>query len=354
LYSKLRYLEPRCELRECFTYNNLMYMVAGRLVEETSGGSWEGFVADRVLRPLRMRRSFFGHPPVGERDVALPHGRGADGAPVRVQFYDGWAVGPASSLYSCAEDMARWLLFQLGARGEEFIVSRETLHEIHRPQMIVQQPATTAFPLTSYGMGWFVQTYRGRLLLWHAGTIDGYYAWAGFLPFDQLGIAVLTNRTAHRVPEVVSRWIIDRFLGLGEIDWHTILTEQEEGIRTTKEGKLAAALARGEASGGCTGPLEHLAGLYRHPAYGDLQVSSQDDRLSGTFHGISGEIECLFGDRFVFRVSGEVFRDTFELTFQRDAGGKVVSVASPLAKGVAPVVFVRVAAEGGAVAGAAR
>ncbi len=65
LISRLEYLSLTSGIREKFFYNNLMYMVAGRVVGKVSGGTWEEFVAGQIFEPLGMERSGFGTAPLG-------------------------------------------------------------------------------------------------------------------------------------------------------------------------------------------------------------------------------------------------------------------------------------------------
>jgi CubicO group peptidase (beta-lactamase class C family) len=46
-------------------------------------------------------------------------------------------------------------------------------------------------------MGWLGYTYRnGRRLTWHTGFWDGFGTFIGFFPEDNIGLAVLTNKSA--------------------------------------------------------------------------------------------------------------------------------------------------------------
>ena len=50
----LRFLRLSTSLRSHFAYNNMMFVVAGLLVERVSGERWERFVQERLLDPLGM------------------------------------------------------------------------------------------------------------------------------------------------------------------------------------------------------------------------------------------------------------------------------------------------------------
>ena len=50
----LRFIKPATSFRSGYAYDNVLYSVAGQLIEEVSGQTWEAFVRDRVLKPAGM------------------------------------------------------------------------------------------------------------------------------------------------------------------------------------------------------------------------------------------------------------------------------------------------------------
>ncbi len=349
LISRLRFLQPAADLRERFYYNNLMYMVAGRVVGRVTGGTWEQFVQQRIFNPLEMARSSFGTPPLDTAaDVAMPYRLDSDGELIGALPYDGWAIGPASSICSTANDMARWvqLMLGMGALDGRRLIAADTVREMFSPQMAISNLGAREMPIATYGMGWFVQTYRGHLMVWHTGTIDGYYAMVALLPFDGLGVAILTNRTNHSMPEIVSRWIFDRYLGLPEINWNTIFELQEGAVVKAQRDALAAreAIRRPDTAPGAA--LSDLAGRYRHPAYGDFQIDLDGERLIATFHGMAGPLQYFHEDAFVFDLVPYEIRDEIIVRFLYGPDGAVLSLAASMQDGTAPVVFIRLAEVG--------
>jgi CubicO group peptidase (beta-lactamase class C family) len=52
LYN-LRFLKPVSGFRTKYDYDNNLYIVAGEVVARVSGKSWDDFVEERILRPIR-------------------------------------------------------------------------------------------------------------------------------------------------------------------------------------------------------------------------------------------------------------------------------------------------------------
>src|SRR5450631_3234826 len=54
---RLRYIKPATSFRSGFAYDNILYMVAGQLIEAVTGETWEHFTAEHVLKPAGMLHS---------------------------------------------------------------------------------------------------------------------------------------------------------------------------------------------------------------------------------------------------------------------------------------------------------
>jgi CubicO group peptidase (beta-lactamase class C family) len=340
--ARLRFLEPQTELHQRFIYTNLMYLVAGDLIEHLSGAPWEEFVTRRVLQPLGMKRSYFGSAPASESDRALPYRGGPAGAEPVVDTSPE-ALGPAGGLVTCAEDMARWLemLLVFGQRAETPVASTETVREMFTPQAVIPSLGSREMPIASYGMGWFVQPYRGTLMVWHGGDLEGTSSLVALLPFDGLGIAVLTNRTNHQAPHVLARWLFDRALGLPEIDWQAALKAEQEKLDQSRERARADRWAKRHEGTEPSAPLDRFAGRYLHPAYGEIVVELAGEQLHGRYHGMEGVLKHFQDDVFVMPIEGRQMLSELLLLFNVDTSKRVVSLSSPLQDGVAPILFTR-------------
>lgn len=346
MIERLRYLQSSAKFRDRFQYSNLMYMVAGRLIGQASASTWEKFVQRRILEPLGMSRTFFEGAPQSETNVAQPHRLGPSDVALSVPPYTGWAVGPALSMCSSTDDMARWLKVHLavGHHDRQTNLPDKVLKSLHQPIVTVATPPTLESPLSAYALGWFAQTYRGSLMVYHGGSIDGYYSLVALLPFEDIGIVVLTNRSRHRVPEVISRWVFDRLLGLNNINWNRRYREEHHTLLELENAEWTRIKALKDLKAPQIFPLGAYVGSYDHPAYGRLTVEFREDGdLTGEFRDLAGWLEHLAGETFIFHFDAEGLGDRFIITFASADGEQINAVAARLQSGVAPVVFERVA-----------
>src|SRR5207302_1886549 len=123
------------DFRSGYRYNNLLVMTAGFLVGRVSGQSWEDFVRHRVFEPLQMNSSNFSVVDSQKSsDFSHPYRKDEhSGAVSEIPFHVMSAIGPAGSISSNVEDMARYAIFQLG-KGKQ-LVSESNLRLTHTAQV---------------------------------------------------------------------------------------------------------------------------------------------------------------------------------------------------------------------------
>src|SRR5262245_31094386 len=110
---RLRYIKPATSFRTAYAYDNVLYLVAGEVIEAVSGQSWEDFVRTHILQPAGMTHSDVYHSAAGRSgNVATPHAEVNDTVrPVAPFLSDN--TNPAGGIVSGAEDLAKWLIIQL-------------------------------------------------------------------------------------------------------------------------------------------------------------------------------------------------------------------------------------------------
>ena len=339
LYKRLQYLEPTEELRTVWQYNNFMFMTAGVLIERITGGTWEEFVRERILKPLGMNGSNFSvEDSEKAENAALPYSE-RDKKTEKAPYRNIDAIGPAGSINSSVAEMSNWLLLHLnkGKVGEKQLVTEVNLTRMHTPQMAITAPAQYAeTPIMVYGLGWFIQPYRGHHTIQHGGGIDGFITLVSFMPFDNVGVVVLTNKSPNPLPTLLTYNIYDRLLGLEEVDWNTRFKEQrDKAQKAADEAKKEKDAKRKEGTSPSL-PLEEYVGSYEHPGYGVVKVALEVGNLTATYNNTTSGLEHFHYD--VFRPTDEQLENT-KIRFNLDINGEIESVSIPFQAGVDDIVF---------------
>ena len=342
LVQKLPFLEPSADLRTKFQYNNLMFLTAGYLSEVVTGKSWEDNVRERILDPLGMKRSNFSiDDSQKDSDFAEPYQK-KDGKVVRMPFRRITNIGPAGSINSSVNEMIRWVTVHIN--GGEYqgkrLANAATVEDMHAPHMVLGAPGP--FPEVSpadYGMGWFIDTYRGHRRVYHGGNIDGFSANVILFPQDDLGIVILTNLNGTPLRDLIGQVMADRLLNLSAKDWiGEAAAKMAVAEAAAKEGEKKKAVAR-VANTQPSHKLEDYAGNYEHPGYGILKIGFADGTLTATFNDITTPLEHWHYDTFNGMKADDASFENMKYTFQTDARGYISAVTAPFEPAVKDIVF---------------
>jgi len=329
---RLAYLEPTADLREKFQYNNLMFLTAGYLVEVLTGKKWENAIRTHVFEPLGMKRTNFSVlDSQKDADHALPY-REREGKIEKIPFRDISNLGPAGSINSSVNEMSHWLMVHLnGGKFEgEQIIGPQTIQDMHMAHMPTGgTPVIAEVTPADYGLGWFVDSYRGHPRVHHGGNIDGFSALVSMLPQDGLGMVVLVNKNGSALTELLIRHAYDLVLGAEPKDWIGDAAKEKtigEKVEEEARGKKGTRRKSG------TKPahnLEEYAGDYFNPGYGDLKVSLDNGKIFFTFNGIRTPLEHWHYETFNAKRAGDPTFEDMKLTFRTDVNGNVAALEVP-------------------------
>ena len=322
-------LNPAMRFRSSFRYQVVYFGAAGVAVGTASKGTWERFVQDRILGPLEMKASRCTFPTEKDVELASPHRMDGDGKVAVIPRFPLGEPDPAGSIHSTVRDLASYLRFQLGDgtwKGKR-LISAESLAEPHTPQVVLRREgaAIALNPETlflHYGMGWIVQDYRGKLLIMHGGSIDGFRAHLTLVPEAKLGIALLNNLDGGLANVAISNSIVDLFLGAPPRDWssyfHAIYEDGEREDRV----RARELRQKRDKNKPPTAPLKAYAGAYHDAAYGDCKIELADGRLVWVWERVRAPLEHFEGDVFLANYGPLV--DT-AFVFRVEPGGAVAS-----------------------------
>lgn len=344
LIRRLADAHPNVGFRTKFQYQNVMYVAAGYAVGQVAHGTWDDFVRSRIFQPLGMNESDTSSIDAEKSpDHASPHEQNPDGSVKVIPWHNIDNAGPAGSINSSARDMAKWMTLQLnnGMYDGRQLISEKNMREMQTPQMVIDPGSEIPivfFPDStqlSYGLGWFVQQYRGHQLILHAGDIDGFSTMVVVIPEIHTAYFVVINLgSSYR--QVLSYEIADRLLGLPDAGWDAHFKKLEADL--TAEGKSRSEAWESKRTPG-THPSRDLSayvGTYRNAEYGDAEIVVENQELALHFHSIKSDLDHFQYDTFVVKFGAKT-RLTFCLNNDGNVGSFTVNamefkrVAAPAA-----------------------
>jgi CubicO group peptidase (beta-lactamase class C family) len=225
---RLRFIQPATSFRSAYAYDNVLYLIAGELIEAISGQSWENFVSSRILAKVGMTGSNVRHSAAGAGgNVAATHAA-IDGKVRPIAPFESDNTNPAGGINSSAEDMAKWLRVLLsggmladGSRLFSAATARQ-LASIVTPIPVGDPPGelpALKMNFHGYALGLDIRDYRGHKVLMHSGGLPGYLSRVVMMPDINVGVAVLTNQESGEAFDAIGYRILDHYLGVPAFDW---------------------------------------------------------------------------------------------------------------------------------------
>jgi CubicO group peptidase (beta-lactamase class C family) len=353
LVHDIRYLKPAHSFRSGYDYDNVLYIVAGQLVEAVSGQRWEDFVQQHILDPLRMRDTRTSIDARTADQVALHaknttpvRGVGKQAVLATVMTDDVFA--PAGALQVSAADMGRWLQLQLdrgrlgngkrlfSAASAKMLWTPQTLIPVSPlpPEVALAQPQFDA-----YALGLEVQDYRGHRIVTHLGGVLGGVSAVVIVPEKHAAFAIMLNSEDVGALFAMREHLLDTLLGLPSPDWIAGYKQMFDDIHASASAALRARGAATHPERGPSLPLSGYAGVYRDPWYGTATISQDKDhggRLDISFDrspGMHGTLEHVQYDTFRTHWAMPDVEDAY-VTFALAADGSVDRMTM---KAVSPV-----------------
>jgi CubicO group peptidase (beta-lactamase class C family) len=335
---RLRYIRPATSFRSAYAYDNVLYLVAGQIIEAVSGQSWEDFVRTRILDRVGMAHSDVHHSAAGQPgNVATPHAEVNDTVrPVAPFLSDN--TNPAGGIVSGAEDMARWVMVQLdsgrvadGSRLFSPASTRQLWREV-TPQPISDPPAGLPHlrpNVSGYALGLETRDYRGKLLLTHTGGLPGYVSRVAMLPELRLGVVVLTNQESGYAFNALAYRVLDHYLGVKAPDYVGIYDKLQQQNRAQLAKLASDAAGQRDSTSGPSLPLARYAGTYRDVWYGDVAIDEENGKLvirMTRTPSMVGDLQHWQHDTFVARWRDRELRADAYVTFALNPDGSIDQV----------------------------
>ncbi|MFA6541109.1 MAG: serine hydrolase [Bacteroidota bacterium] len=334
IVAHLRNVPLSTSFRSSYAYDNILYFVAGEVIEQVSGMPWEQFIQQRILSKLGMDHSTIKYSDaVKNGNYASPHAE-ISGVVRPVTPSDSDRINPAASINTNADDIAKWLICQLDSgrtdKGNRLFSTNVTkkIWSIVTPVPVGTVSKEIA-PLQSnfigYGGGFYLRDFRGEKMVMHTGGLNGSVSLVAMIPELRLGVAVFTNQEMSGAFYSIGWRVFDSYLG-EKFDWlsgYYALKERADSINASKE--LSAMTSRDSLSHPSL-PLEKYAGTYSDPWYGDITLSLAGGKLFIQMNAtpvLHGTLEHYQYDTFIARWDNPELRADSYITFSLHPDGSI-------------------------------
>ena len=286
IIKRLKHLKPISGFREKPAYQNTMFVVAGEIVSEVAGISWDDFLKERILDKIDMSNTTsVSEVREASSNIARPHIWDENFQKTAIIQERGDNLAAAGFIYSSAHEMINYmrLLLNGGDFEGDSLVSTEVIEEIFKPQVLFQissPPFGNEF--TSYGLGWWLTPRNGHKIIEHSGGIDGMSAQLFMVKDLDIGVVILTNVSKEPASFLLKAKLLEWILKDDSYDIYELgkafRKRRFENIKESINNRLRIEETKPSLA------LADYAGVYTDEMYGDIIISqSKDDDLEISF-----------------------------------------------------------------------
>jgi CubicO group peptidase (beta-lactamase class C family) len=165
-------------------YSNYGATLAGYIVQRVSGEPFDAYIKHHIFDPLGMTHSTFDQPLPAALAPDMAKGYVADSQPPKPFEYI--TVGPAGSLTSTGDDMAKFMIAHLQGsyNGYRLLPDNE--------RMYAQQTQFVP-PLPAYALGFYHEDRNGQRIIGHGGDTNFFHSDLHLLLDAHVGLFISMN-----------------------------------------------------------------------------------------------------------------------------------------------------------------
>ncbi len=181
---------------EVSTYDTYGITLAGLLIEEVSGLTYEDYLLQKILGPLNMPRSGIAVPKEFLDEVATGYEFLGQREAMDWEYMN---TDPASTVNGTVTDMANFMIMMLNDgsfKGRE-VLKPETV------RAILTQQYTNHPDQPGYGYGFWENRDWGIAAWSHGGSMTGFGSFLYLIPQHDVGVYVAYNQESGRLADVV-------------------------------------------------------------------------------------------------------------------------------------------------------
>jgi len=333
IIKNIQYLKPVSAFRSQYDYDNLLYVIAGEVIERVSGIPWCEFIETRIMKPLKMNNSAASWNRLKDTtNTIVPHVP-TNGKLDIIKRYTNPIFDAAAGIYTSTNDLSKWVITQLqnGKYGDQKqfqLFSPEVHKDMWTSQTILStygmKPYSCNFK--SYGLGWQLTDVNGHLQVSHTGGLDGIVTQTIMFPDLQLGIIVLTNQQSGAAFNSISNTIKDSYLGLKFPD-HVVALSTERKQKEENADKITDevwAKVDNNLLKRIKIDTKKYVGTYKDNWFGEVTIYERKGILyftSSRSPRLTGAIFFYKDQNFVVKWNNRSFHADAHIFFDLDANG---------------------------------
>ncbi len=205
-------------------YSNYGATLAAYIVQRVSGEPFNAYIKHHIFDPLGMAHSTFDQPLPAALAPDMSKGYVDASEPPRPFEYI--TVGPAGSLTTTGDDMARFMLANLQGSYNGYSL-------LKNPQVMYAQQTQFFPPLPAFALGFYHEDRNGQVIVAHAGDTNYFHSDMHLMLGAHVGLFISMNSlgkqgAAEPVRAALFRDFVDRYFPVPSVNLATLPTAKAD------------------------------------------------------------------------------------------------------------------------------
>ena len=205
-----------CEPGNCYSYQNVVYNLAGDAIAQAGNSSYEDIVRQKIFQALGMDNSSFGFQSfLQHKNRATPHKRSKNKkrwytSQVKENYYQ---LSASAGINTNLKDMLKWLEAHLGKHPE--VLSDTDLKILHTPRIThsrkrsnFRKESWNGVSNITYALGWRTFNFKDQSgFVHHGGWVNGFRAEILLNRQLNIGLFFVTNSEPRIASDIIPTFI---------------------------------------------------------------------------------------------------------------------------------------------------
>ncbi|KAF9558306.1 hypothetical protein EC968_007188 [Mortierella alpina] len=324
VFRRLKHLNLPDKLSTKMQYSNIGYAIAGEAAANVAKLPYERLVQKKIFLPLGLTHTGLSQVKMGKhRNHAKPFYADSLQDAQAGKFHQGHLhdevklAAAAGDAYSNAFDLLKWgsVIMHYGELDGKQILNKASVEEVLTAHTIIRANKTIPelSPASNYGMGWFMDSYKGQAIYYHGGNLSGFSSMIMLFPDSDLVITVLTNIYLAALRDTIPYYLADEILDLPRTkDWlgKETMDAIEIAFKATADAAAGVDLPPRLKNRPAAHRLFNYEGVYTHPLFaGDVKITLESEenadglkmsQLHFLFNAFSSKLEHYHYETFTF------------------------------------------------------
>lgn len=285
IIPRLQYLSPKYDFRNGYGYSNVMFLVAGKVIETVSGMPYEQYVKENIFKPLAMNRTTLQISEMKtEGNSAVGCYSTPEGKKINCDFIPSKNIQAFGGINSSVTELANYMIMLMNNgvfKGKSIVDNAqiENLWSIHNAIGIddYTRKNNPTEHFYGYGLAWFLYDQNGFKIINHDGGMDGALCSMVMIPEIKTGVIILTN-SSNFLYTALSSYFTDLFTNIEPKDWNDfylkVYPRYFQSYVKIKEQHIRIENTSPSLD------LRDYAGTYTDKMYGDIEIVFENNNLS--------------------------------------------------------------------------